>query len=610
MSEEHQLLPTAELVSQNNLTPLFPHLYYIDPTEPNYDHFSRVIREHGGHLTLDSSDRSAFHLSSSPWPDRQTYMLQFVNSTIQHNTPVQIEEFAFHRPQKKRPNPSYEEEALHALDVSNSSLSSMDSGVKRPRDKLSKSTTKFTPEADAYILEQVRMRPRFRTSHKFFEDLAKHEMLKGHTGNSVRSRYRAHLEHKLQYVFKTDAYDNLVLDEEGQKIPVEVSSAKTMKNKFTAEDDYNLCNDVIRHVSSIQNNNAPELPNGLLDEDKFSVSISFFDDYARRNPQHSSSSWRDRYRKFARPHGLQKYRDEYLRDCNTKEGPKPMKNMTSRKDRDRGQNRDPSKYPKEAKEKMNMRKAAAKNAVMNDTTTAAAAVQALLGGHDSSQMAELDSSHMAEHDPSQMAELERMNQEMDMASREAAPLDEEIGGNRDENIDVMLQHMQPGISGTNVDSEVGAMGMTLRHSMSQVSYHYAYLPDNVSIDDLFENSFYGAKNDKIMTDLEIRLADLGEADLESISEILQQYGFTKAFIGHVFRITSGVALPMTRYFQRFFRLIGEAGNSMNKILYPENVPGMWTPQTDEAFLHDEYDKLEHMKGIDFEHRRYFLEASQ
>ncbi|OBA20577.1 hypothetical protein METBIDRAFT_42965 [Metschnikowia bicuspidata var. bicuspidata NRRL YB-4993] len=556
MTQDHQIITNRDLVPHSLLSNLFPHLLYIDPLEPNYEHYCRVIQDNGGQITADHNNTSAHHLSSTPWPDRPTYLLLYVDHSIRNNTQQILERYRFLL--SKRRNSSYDEEGLHAIDVSNSS-SSTEPGVKRPRDKLTKNTTKFTPEADAYILEQVRMRPRLRTSHKFFEELAKHDTLKGHTGNSVRSRYRAHLEHKLQYVFKTDNYDNLILDENGQKIAVEVSQAKTMKNKFTAEDDFHLCEDVITHVAGIQNNHAA---NGTLDEDKFSVLIAFFDEYARRFPQHSSSSWRDRYRKFARPHGLQRYRDEYIRDLNTKEGPKPMKNMTSRKDRDKSQNKN---------------------------------------GHHSTQLSHLD---------------HHIDSEMGMTSRETDALDEEIGAVKNSNIDSMLRSIDagdmsaihPDLTSGGVDADVEAIDLSLRQSMSQeYSRGYQYMPSNVTLNDLFSDQFYRQKSEQIMTKLKECLTGHGTMTLEKISETLQSFGFTKKFVGHVFRVTSGSALPMIRYFGQVLTLLeNEKTNDMQEILYLHDGVGFWTPEADEALMRGEMESLRHMKEADINQRRVFL----
>lgn len=603
MAEEHHLISNGDVVPQNILRTLFPHLYYIDPLDPNYEHYSQLIRQNGGHITTNQNE-SAYHLSSSPWDDRLTFLLGFVDHTISNNTPLDLELYRFQDNTllKKRLNPSYDEDGLHAIDVSNSSPS-MEPNAKRQRDKSSKNTTKFTAEADAYILEQVRMRPRFRTSHKFFEDLSKHDMLKGHTGNSVRSRYRAHLEHKLQYVFKTDNYDNLILDEEGQKIPVEVSLAKTMKNKFTAEDDYHLCDDIIRHVSGIRNNNVTELPNGLLDEDKFSVLIAFFDEYARRNPQHSSSSWRDRYRKFARPHGLQRYCEEYIRDCDTKEGPKPMKNMTSRKDRDKGQSRGGAKQAKETKAKSNLSKNA-KNPELGDP--AAAAVAALRNinmlGHHTSQI-----SHIDHH----------INPELGMTSRDSVALDEEISGVKNSNIDIVLREVDagqdmsaihPSLTGSGVDADVEAIDLSLRETFSQdLSRVYQYLPSNVSLNDILLDEFYDQDSKGIMDKLKEILSSNHTMELDKFSQILQDLGFTEKFIGHVFRVTSASALHVIRYFERVLTLIQDGKTSdVKDFLFINDESGFWTPQSDEALMRGDLANLRHMREEDINQRRFFL----
>ncbi|KAM9926033.1 hypothetical protein OXX59_003487 [Metschnikowia pulcherrima] len=606
MSEEHQILPSGDVVPQHISRSLFPHLYYIDPSEPNYEHYTQLIRGNGGHVTTNAGDISAFHLSSGPWEGRQTFSLIYIDHCLRNNSALPIESYGFHvqSQPKKRRNPSYDEEGLHAIDVSNSALSTMEPAAKRQRDKLSKSTTKFTPEADAYILEQVRMRPRFRTSHKFFEELAKHDMLKGHTGNSVRSRYRAHLEHKLQYVYKTDSYDNLILDEEGQKIPAEVSSAKTMKNKFTAEDDYHLCDDIIRHVSGIQSNGASDMTSGLLNEDKFSVSISFFDEYARNNPQHSSSSWRDRYRKFARPHGLQRYRDEYIRDCNTKEGPKPMRNMTSRKDRDRGQNRLTMKSPKDVKGKTILSKNS-KNTELGDT--AAAAVAALgsinmFDGHHSPGMSHLD---------------HHMSQDMGMTSRESEALDEEVGEVRNSNIDDVLHSVgagedmsaiHPSLTGSSVDADVDAMNLISRGGISQDSSEiYQFLPETASINDVLSDDFFRQKPETIISKIKKYLVSPDATDLEKIAQTIEELGFTKKFIGHVMSVTSGSAMPMICYFEKFFTLIDEdAVSDVKDFLFIHDQPGFWTPQADDALRKGDLDSLKHMRKEDLSQRRYFL----
>lgn len=110
--------------------------------------------------------------------------------------------------------------------------------------KLTIPSNRYTEEKDEYILEQVRRNPRFRNSHVLFHDLATHEMLKPHTGNSIRSRYRRHLAPRLHYVYKTNDRDKLIKDKQGRLIKVlieDLLSLETIKTKFTPLDDYEMC---------------------------------------------------------------------------------------------------------------------------------------------------------------------------------------------------------------------------------------------------------------------------------------------------------------------------------------------------------------------------------
>ena len=79
---------------------------------------------------------------------------------------------------------------------------------------------RFTIEQDEFILEHIRRKPRFRQSQKFYAQLALLEPLRGHTGNSIRSRFRKHLESRLNYIYKTDDQDQLIRDEAGNLIKI------------------------------------------------------------------------------------------------------------------------------------------------------------------------------------------------------------------------------------------------------------------------------------------------------------------------------------------------------------------------------------------------------
>ena len=75
--------------------------------------------------------------------------------------------------------------------------------------------------------------------------------MRGHTGNSIRSRFRKHLESRLNYIYKTDDQDQLIRDEAGNLIKIGLDEMPgTLKNKFTPEDDYLLCCVALEYMAS------------------------------------------------------------------------------------------------------------------------------------------------------------------------------------------------------------------------------------------------------------------------------------------------------------------------------------------------------------------------
>ena len=162
---------------------------------------------------------------------------------------------------------------------------------------------RFTIEQDEFILEQVRRKPRFRQSQKFYRKLAELEPLRGHTGNSIRSRFRKHLESRLNYIYKTNDMDELIYDEAGNLIKIGLDQMPgTLKNKFIPQDDYILCCYALKYMETT-NTDSSALP------------YSFYDSMYRKCPKHTLHSWRDRFRKFIRDKtDLVEYK-EYYENC-------------------------------------------------------------------------------------------------------------------------------------------------------------------------------------------------------------------------------------------------------------------------------------------------------
>jgi Myb-like DNA-binding protein RAP1 len=176
----------------------------------------------------------------------------------------------------------------------------------------------FTDQEDEIILEEVRKNPHRRSTHRLFHEIA--DKIGRHTGNSIRYRYRTHLSNQLKYVYKTAPDGSLIYDAEGKLIPSE-EMPNTLKNKFTAKDDYFLSRAVKENLSGRSDN-------GELKD--YTLPGKFFEQMAKEFTNHTRAAWRDRYRKFVTPYGIQKYITYYETEIAEGRTPEEIKNYTGR----------------------------------------------------------------------------------------------------------------------------------------------------------------------------------------------------------------------------------------------------------------------------------------
>lgn len=417
-------------------------------------------------------------------------------------------------------------------------------------------TFRFNAEKDEYILEQVRLHPKYRTSHKFFADLSRHEKLAGHTGNSVRSRFRLHLLPSLEYVYQIDDHDQVVLDANGDKIRVPlVDLPKTLKNRFTAEEDYYLCKEVYDHV--LKKDPKRELPkddNGDIDENYLSVGVSYFDEYSKRHPEHSSSSWRDRYRKFAKSVGVQiyiRYYEECIRAGIT---PRPMKDQTSRN----------------SKQKRGLG--------MNEKFLPRV-------------------SHIEVEDNA---------------------LDEEIGEVKNSNIDDALKEVDSNHtkisndfdSSDESDDEVifGFHAESQSQFDLQALHPIEYAPKDVTVSDLLLPAFYDIDRKNFIQIILKVLQRVDQTGLQGIYEDFQKLGITYQFTGHIFMATNISALHINMFLEAFMKRLSDFSDSdVHRALRISNVPGIWNNKTDKLLKAKKFDQLRRLHSEeDIRHRIEFL----
>lgn len=179
----------------------------------------------------------------------------------------------------------------------------------------------FTPQEDAMIIDEVRRNPNRRSTHKLFDEIAL--KIGRHTGNSIRYRFRTHLQASLDWVYLTDEAGNLILDQDGRPKVAE-GLPSTVKRKFDAKDDYDLAVAV--------RENLLEKHGDRYERDSKDVVLpgKFFETLAQNFPHHTKSAWRDRYRKFVIPYGIDKYIEYYQEEETNGRIPEEIKNFTGK----------------------------------------------------------------------------------------------------------------------------------------------------------------------------------------------------------------------------------------------------------------------------------------
>lgn len=192
----------------------------------------------------------------------------------------------------------------------------------------SKKSNKFTQAEDDLILDLVRRNPHLRSTHSFFERISILPPLSGHTGNSIRFRFRKTLDRDLKYYYLVDPLTNeLKLDPKTEE-PIKVyETPALMKSQYTAEEDFLLCKSVLDYIYG---RSFPHIKRKRIST---AVPVMVYQSVSNQMPTHSTLSYRDRYRKFASKYGLQKYVDYYEKCVEEGREPLPMKNLSSRADR-------------------------------------------------------------------------------------------------------------------------------------------------------------------------------------------------------------------------------------------------------------------------------------
>lgn len=568
-----QLGNASTLLSHNIFTydGSTPMIFFIPFDDPNrYEYRDKIIR-HGGITTDTQPNESTFNriiiLSSYNVKGQLCFKLTFVDDSIKQNRSCDLNNY------KYSPGENFDlcvslggNRALNATQGREIDVSYSNMLTRSGRASAVRPSHRFNDTKDEYILKQVRLNPRLRNSHKFFDELATHDILKGHTGNSIRSRYRNHLESRLGYVYKTEENGTLLKTPDGKNIRQSLDKLpKTLKNRFTVLEDYQLCTEIVeyckgKYLLDLQEGNYPKDENGKPKEFDyyidFQVPVSFFTMMAKNYPSHSYHSWRDRYRKFVRQYGAQKFIDDYNTAIKNGELPSQMKNLTSKK------------------------------------ANIGAGFKELLGSSYNFKPLAI-----------------KQNEEM-------PSLGEGMGEIRPAIDDVVQKNnpytaVEPSNS-IHIHNDLEEPSQQLPASQEGLNIDIRYIPENILHEDLINENFYKIKPNEIRGEVQRILTSRNDNKLPYIFSAFNDIGINDVFTAHILMATSADIAKIQVFIDKFLEMVKYIEeNEIYKGLQFEDTDGLWTAKLDEYLLSQSEQNMRKLKKIHkyetIQTRREFLD---
>ncbi|CAH2354777.1 putative DNA-binding protein RAP1 [[Candida] railenensis] len=626
--------------------------FYIPNDEPEREKYANLIRANGGLVTDHENPGRSYFLSSTFRNSRDTFNFFFIDNSlkdkIQHDIrtyknilPAGLnlgragQEYAeqqhqqhqqqqhqypynqFHSQQSdvhpqlqqlhhsaivQRLTPSAEE--FHHLQELSGGVEVGGYGTDDKRNANSKHS--FTPEEDAKILEAVRRDPRRRTSHKLFDEIAKE--LTNHTGNSIRYRYRNQLESKLEFVYKTNSMGGLIYDDHGNPIHDSIDNLpKTMKNRFTMEEDKLLCEKIVEYNQKLH---AKKIEDGLTKEpldlySQLTAPVSFFRDMERICPTHTRAAWRDRYRKFATKYGIQRYID----DCEKDNKPGPMKDFTKRG----GRILKNSNSDDKSDSKLGIKR---KLEIDEEETANGKEIVALdeeIGGIKSSNVGVYNENSNFQQQNAENDEIEDEEDNDEFVDAEENSL------GRTTNIAAATVASKSGVNiEESADSRRSFAEMMSQEDESQ-ELAFSYPSPGITIDDIVIKSvFFEKEKDQLLEEINeiIRQGNLEILDL--FAEFQKRLGFTDYFCTTIILYSSGVYEKIWAYIYAVIDKIYNYGqlkkNQIYLILEIEGIDGVWNKSYDDLLLSEIEADFETLKQVQSEvsiiRRKQFLDSSR
>lgn len=575
-----------------------PMLFFVPFNDPNRYEYKQKIISHGGIITdtepNESTGNRIILLSSFNIRGQLCFKLSFIDDSIKNNGVCDLSNYKYQIPEVYDPSSVSGQNKIIKINSEGDGADQNDAAAfsnvlsRNVRPPPMRTSRRFTDLKDEYILKQIRLNPRLRNSHKFFDGLAIHDVLKGHTGNSIRSRYRNHLESRLAYVYKTDEDGVLIKSADGKNIRDSLENLpKTLKNRFTALEDFNLCTELIEY-SRLKY--YEDLESGAVDKDEdgkpkpfdlyqeFTAPVSFFAMMAKNYPSHSYHSWRDRYRKFVRQYGAQKYIDDYNRSIQNGETPEQMKNFTGKK----------AGLTRGFKE--------------------------LIGSSYNDNYRALPSNENAGDDGAIDEKIKQIR------SSDYANAAENVGeheiqegeGEGESNNDIALVIESQSQAESQAQGKGGSLLDSQSTSQMWSDFDIKYLPEGITLEHLLNKNFFKISPNEISTRVETILNDIELAAPALLLKSFNEIGINDVFTAHLIMAATGDIVNMQVFIDQFLNLIPHLlEDKLYDGLQIEDTDGIWTSKLDNYLLSGSKQDMKKLQAIQspqsIEARRQFLE---
>ncbi|KAK6454582.1 DNA-binding protein [Scheffersomyces xylosifermentans] len=566
--------------------------FFISPQDPSRSHYQQQIVNNGGVLLeqeASGGNNPYVHLTRAPLMNKATINLQYIDDCIASGRLLDFSKYSFHNDfhidtsllnrgagdvlvgvtaaaAAAAAAASYVNEDVAAAAAAVSATGDLaigqeggsgETGNIQPPRRV-RGHNRFTKEKDEFILRQVRMNPKLRHSHRFYSDLAQEEILKGHTGNSVRSRFRKHLEPDLEYVYKVDDNGRVMKDEEGRKIKLSLSEfPETLKNKYDAKDDYLLVTEAKDYIFKHY---------GKQMDTKIILPYSFFNDLYRKEPKHTLHSWRDRYRKFITDGTIEEY-IQYYENC--------------------------KKENREAKPLVRV----------NATNTGNVQVRNLVGsnvrGEDEvsaldEEIGELKSSLIDDT----LQPIKPPKLVNDLGEDDDEEENTELGVDIPDSVEVFEDAASQVLSQSQATQDEGPEDSAETQFDTQgAPVTYKYIDKSTTFDDMLTKRAYKSLDSGELLPKVNEVVKSGEPDAVRLFERLEKIGLSTALISHIIYSTSADLGLFSTYFEIFLRNLTiwledeEKTQPDYKALRVNNVGGIWNEKSDKKLGTPQEDDL-------------------